>query len=406
MNPITDYFKEHVQPNPKDMEKIAVLEKVIKYADASDMLEAVSCVACFESGTAELLEVYKSTPLSAEMVEFQRSKLTGTLEGLYAQGQTESEHINLLKECLSRLQEVNTIRDSDTYIYETSLTTFTEELNEAERRIVLEGPTLELTDAQVLETTLALTQAQFNVEFVKTFMGPEENFTMESVNRLMQLSNRYDDTLAELIVLEAGDTNGNGKLDNNEVVIKKNGREVDTNKPSGVQKASRAIDKGSRKATTNIRKKTNDAKAATAGLKKAGGRFKNLVGKTVDRLDEMNKEERMEAILQGGMRRRVSTVLRTAIMTGAAYAVNPALGLITLLTSAALRRKADTRLKEQVKSEYQAEIKVVQEKIRDAEAAGDRKKKYELMRIQNHLERNIERIDSPYNTNKSRTRRR
>ena len=208
--------------------------------------------------------------------------------------------------------------------------------------------------------------------------------------------------MADLIVLESGDTNGNGKMDNNEVTLKKNGKDVTTNRATTVQKASRAIDRGSRKATTSIRKGGSNAKNATAGLRKAGGRFKELIGNTFDRLNQMNKEERMEAILQGGMRRRVSTAIRTAIMTGGAYAINPALGLITLLTSATLRRKSDMRLKEQVKSEYNAEIRIVQEKIRDAEAAGDRKKKYELMRIQNHLERNIERIDNPMNTNKSR----
>lgn len=406
MNPIIDYFQREVQSNTNP-DAYRVLESVIKYAEPEHILEAAQIVCTYESGAKLLEEIYTSTPLSEMEVAMNIVYLNNwktaceTSKNLnYAlPGKTEA-----LDRCLEKLNSIVAIRNTDEYAYGTTMEKLTSELHQMENRIVLEGTGLDLTEEQVLETTVALTQAQFNIEFTKAFMNPHvtDESVLESVNQMMRLSNRYDGILAQSIILE-GDKNGNGKIDSHEVVVKKDGKEIVTDKPSS--SAGQSAHATATKASHAVRSKASKTKRSTAGFKKAGGEAKDLVGGAIEKLDDMNKEERMEAIMQGGIRKKASTLIRTAILTGAATAINPALGIITLLSSAAMRRRSDVRLKEQVVSEYEGELKLVREKLRDAEQAGDRKKKYQLMRIENHLERNIERVKSPMNTNRSKVRR-
>lgn len=400
MNPIIDYFKREVQGKASE-DNLAVLESTIKYAKPVHVLEAAEIVCTFESGAKVLDQLYESTALSEQDVLTHRHFIQNW-KVAYEQGNNVNpERVNVLNSCLEKLNKIEAIRNSDEYVYETTIDVLTQELHQMENRVVLEGANLQLTDEQVLETATALTQAQFNIEFTKAFMNPNatDKSVIESIHHMMRLSNRYDSILTQSIILE-GDKNGNGKIDNHEVVVKKAGKEVDTDTPVS-QKAHAAA----RKTSTSVRSGTVKAKRKVAGFKKAGGEAKELVGSAIDKLDQLNKEERMEALLRGGWRKKLSTLLRTAVLTGAATAVNPVLGFITLITATATRKRSDIRLKEQVVSEYEYELKIVREKIRDAEQAGDRKKKYQLMRIENHLERSIERVKSPISTNRSRVRR-
>ena len=211
----------------------------------------------------------------------------------------------------------------------------------------------------------------------------------------MRLANRYTAAAEQLAVMEA-DKNGNGVDDNVEVVVKKDGK---TQNPT-----SSKIDGASRKATTVAKKAKFKAQRSTAGVQKAGGRLGTMVSSTFGKLDKLNKEERVEAIVNGGMRKKLSTLIRTAIVVGGASAFGPAAAAIALFVSVSTRRKSDVRLKHQMIVELEAELKVAREKIRDAESAGDKKRKYELMRIENELEQSIERIKLPVRSNKARMR--
>ncbi len=377
MNKLIEFFESEVKKTSNDRNKtLEVFENMIKESSNEEVLEASTRIVLCPFGPSVLLERYKHGAINQENVKEQYMSLVDVVTQIKNSGYDNNEHINGIYECVNYLNTAGTILDSPEYLYEKAMESFTANLEKIDRIIVLEGSRTVMSEDNVMETILARTQAEFDIAFTKAFLGPEENFTMESMNELLRLSNRYDEVLYDRIALEAG----------------------------GMKKAALKLDEKARKATSKMRDKTGDVSRSANIAKKAGGRFANLVSSTLAKLDQMQKEERLEAVLQGGMRRRLSTLIRTAILTGGAAAIHPALGAITLLTSATLHKKSDMRLKQEMIREYEAELKLTREKIRDAEAAGDRKKKYELMRIENHLEQNIERIKSPVRLNKPKRR--
>lgn len=377
MNRLIQFFDLKVAKGENKKEALEIFETLVKGSDTDKVLEASSRIAVCEFGPPILLERYKQGgKVVYDSITEQIGSLNNLLVQLKDKGYSNIEHINGILECVNYLKTTEAIIDSPEYLYEKALETFTANLEKIDRQIVLEGSRTVLSEDNVMETILVRTQAEFDLAFTKAFLGPEENFTLESMNELIRLSNRYDEVLYDRITLEA----------------------------SGIKKAALKLDEKSRAAANKIRQRSGNAGQTATIAKKSAGRFTALISNTIGKLDKMQREERLEAVLQGGMRRRLSTLIRTAIITGAAAAVHPALGAITLLTSATLHKRSDMRLKQEMINEYRGEIKLVQEKIRDAEAAGDRKKKYELMRIENHLEQSIERIKSPVRLNKPKLR--
>lgn len=377
MNKLIEFFESNLRHSEDRNDALEVFENMVKASSNDDVLEASTRILVCPFGPDVLLERYKGGAINHENVREQYKALVNVVTQVGDTGYSNNEHINSICECVNYLQTTASILDSEGYIYEKAIKEFTENLEQIDRHIILEGTRTVLTEDNVMETILARTQAEFDLAFAKAFLGPEENFTLESMNELMLLSNRYDEVSNDRYVLEA---------------------------QSRMKKAAIKMDEKAKYASMRMRQKASNANQTATIAKKAGGRFTGLVGDTLTKLNKMQKEERLEAVLQGGMRRRLSTLIRTAIMTGAASAIHPALGAMTLLTSATLHKRADGRLKQEMISEYEGELKLTREKIRDAEAAGDRKKKYDLMRIENHLEQNIERIKSPFRMNKPKMR--
>jgi len=106
----------------------------------------------------------------------------------------------------------------------------------------------------------------------------------------------------------------------------------------------------------------------------------------------MDKNERRNRIVEGTFRKKILKIVRNAIVLGAEWAISPALSAITLLAGIALDKKADKKVKNQILQELNLELKIVDEKLEDSRSDGNRKSKYELMRIKNKLEQEIDRI--------------
>lgn len=384
-NKIIDFFESNIKGKSFGEEGQQEFVNLLKESSRQSILESSKIVGIIPCGTPILLETYKKGGLDEEIIKEQLANLNGMLEEFTAHNYPEEDHINSVLECINYLNTADVIMGSREYIYTKAKEQFTAKLENIDRTIVLEGSNIDMDEEAVMETIMARTQAEFDIAFTEAFLSSDENFTMESVNELIRLSNRHDVVLNDMIALEA-----------------KNG--INSSGQSGIRKAAVKLDDKSRQAANKIKTGGKNASAVVHTAKKAGGRFTSLVGSTLDKLNQMQKEERLEAVLQGGMRRRASTLIRTAIMSGAVWAINPALGMITLLTSATLHRRSDQRLKQEMIREYEGELKLVREKIRDAESAGDRKTKYNLMRIENHLEQSIERVKSPFRMNKSKVR--
>ena len=65
---------------------------------------------------------------------------------------------------------------------------------------------------------------------------------------------------------------------------------------------------------------------------------------------------------------------------------------ITILTSFAIDKHMDKKVKNQILQELENELEMVEEKIEDSRGDEDKSKKYELMRIRAKLKKDIDRI--------------
>lgn len=88
----------------------------------------------------------------------------------------------------------------------------------------------------------------------------------------------------------------------------------------------------------------------------------------------------------------LSRMIRRAALAGTALAINPAIAAIGIVVGFAIRKKLTATEKERILLELNHELEIVKEKIKDADANGDRKKKYELMRLENKINLDIDRL--------------
>lgn len=89
---------------------------------------------------------------------------------------------------------------------------------------------------------------------------------------------------------------------------------------------------------------------------------------------------------------KLSKMIKLAIGAGAAWAINPAIAAIGAVVMLARSKKIQAREKDRLISEIKEERMIVEEKIKDADANGDKNKKYQLMRVKNSLDRAEKRI--------------
>ena len=89
---------------------------------------------------------------------------------------------------------------------------------------------------------------------------------------------------------------------------------------------------------------------------------------------------------------KVSKLIRIACTVGVAWAINPAIAMVAAATSAVITKEMSLRERDKLITELKEEYEIVEEKIKDADNAGDKNKKYELMRLRNQIGKNIQRL--------------
>ena len=126
---------------------------------------------------------------------------------------------------------------------------------------------------------------------------------------------------------------------------------------------------------------SNAAKAVTSGPNRLVNEIKSL-GTNIDKWDENRRKEFM---LKPGNRhrifRRIKDVIGLGMIAHFKMAWIPMAALIRHCTN-----QRDARLRNELSREIDNEIRITEEKINDASAAGDQKSKYELMRIRDKLQ--------------------
>lgn len=210
---------------------------------------------------------------------------------------------------------------------------------------------------------------QFAIDFVETFMDENEDINMESFNNMLRTAYLYD------LVCEKNEEYVH------EGVITKSARKVAVKG-----------DELARKTVHGIRKVGSNTKRVKVVAKRIPQHFDNLINSTLGRIAKMDKNERRKRIIEGGYKLKLFKLIRNGILIGASWAVSPALAAIGILTSLLLDGRLDDKVRTEVLEELNSELRIVREKIKDADRKGDDKKKYQLMRIEDKLEKDIHRI--------------
>ena len=167
--------------------------------------------------------------------------------------------------------------------------------------------------------------------------------------------------------------------------------------PTKIQ--NKALDhaaKQNEKDAKNMEKKQKLKNAANAVSEKPKEKLDDIkrFGRKWEKWDD---NARKEFMLKPGNRHKIMKKFRTALLYGAVAHVKLSyLPVVVLLRH--YSKSKDRRIRNELSMELDSEIKICEEKIRDADNEGDRAKKYELMRIRDKLnaERTRVRVNAKY----------
>ena len=131
---------------------------------------------------------------------------------------------------------------------------------------------------------------------------------------------------------------------------------------------------------SKVSKLKNAARAVTSSPRRAVDGIKSFC----DNFSKMDDNRRKKYLLKPGNRHRISKMMRSALKLGVVshmkLAMVPFFGMLNHFS-----KEKDKRIRNELTRELETEIKICEEKINDANAQGDTKQKYELMRIHDKL---------------------
>lgn len=102
------------------------------------------------------------------------------------------------------------------------------------------------------------------------------------------------------------------------------------------------------------------------------------------------RSTREEIIMDAGP--SVAKMIKLTIVHLGLWGLHPALAIISAIVVICLNKRIRMKERNKLLRELKNELEMVEEKIKDADSAGDRKEKYQLMRIRQTLQTEIERI--------------
>ena len=168
----------------------------------------------------------------------------------------------------------------------------------------------------------------------------------------------------------------------------------------GTGKIVKAIDNASAKASgmSGASSKVGQVKR---GMRISGSRIADAITKKINDIAKAKKEDRREKIITGDTRVRLSGLIKKGIAiltTGSVVAAvfNPLMSAIItaigIMGKMAYDKNRTAKERQQVQTDLETELKIVREKIEDAKGDNARKQKYELMRIEAKLAKEVNRV--------------
>ena len=168
----------------------------------------------------------------------------------------------------------------------------------------------------------------------------------------------------------------------------------DTGRNSLAGKVGRMKEKVARQVVSGARKTRDALEHGAVAAQKAAEHVNNFVSSTVQKILDAPYKEKREEILKGGYKVKLTNLVKDGIRHGIAFAINPVLGAISVLSKVANDASVDMRVRREILQDLKMELKMVEEKIEDARSDGNKKEKYQLMRTKQKLENEIVRIEN------------
>lgn len=344
----------------------------VRSCRVEDVLESSKKLFLLPRGIELMKEVYEGYNLPFETLKQEQEKVLHVYNRI-SESTVYELHEKLLQplfECNSILENKIHIMDQDEYLIESTIAHFEKEL-EAVRKVISKEIVTEgfEPDGRFVTTLSESVAKEFSLEYVKLSGAKTDEEVVESITKLYRLADRYDETLMDSVAMESN------KVYNT------------------VKKAAIRADEKGRKLTHSIRKSTNDGKRIKTIVTKTPKRLMSLADKTINDVKKLDQDARRKAIIEGGVTKKLFKVIRMAIISGAVgAAISPAIGAVTLLSMAYRHKTVDTRDRNELVKDLETELRILKEKIRDADGKGDRQTKYQLMRLEDKITTEISRI--------------
>ena len=169
-----------------------------------------------------------------------------------------------------------------------------------------------------------------------------------------------------------------------------------------LEAAGRNMTRNAQKKLRKINNKVNGKRnTVTKNLRRLDDKASDVVNRKLDGIINTGRDLAREKIVEGRPAVKISRFIRNGIMalaagTGAVSLLGPAAAAVIvaigLYCKRNLTKKTEEREKKRILLDLETNLKITREKIEDAKAENDRKKKYQLMRIEATLEKEITRI--------------
>lgn len=165
---------------------------------------------------------------------------------------------------------------------------------------------------------------------------------------------------------------------------------------------SRKITKKAEKKLRKVNNKVNGHRDSIAkNMKRIDDKVSDIANRKLDNIINTGKDMKRDKLLQGRPQFKLSKFIKSSITslgaaTGAAALFGPAAAAVIvaigLLCRKELLDRTEKREKKRILLELETDLKLCKEKIEDAKSENDKKKKYQLMRIESTLQKEITRI--------------
>lgn len=130
----------------------------------------------------------------------------------------------------------------------------------------------------------------------------------------------------------------------------------------------------------------------SAKEKSASRKLDTAVEKVQNDIQKAAAVENRDKVIEGKVLPSASKTIKLAISMGAAWAINPAIAVIGALGGIAVSKKTRDRERQMILDEIDVHLKIVDRKVKQAEMSNDDKAIEELLKLENKLKREKQRI--------------